>query len=229
MFYIFGQRSCTSFDVQRLLKPNLFIDAVKEITGLSDYFQRKIPWAWNEAAMKRLTVVSQHYPDCQTIFREMQFIYLAPVNTPFKDIPSVSIDIVVSNDTFEHIPRNDLANLLRSSREVMNPDGIAIHVIDCSDHYSHSDQSISRINFLKFNESEWQKYNTRFLYQNRLRASDFRQMFKDGGFEIIDWRQKTSSDFPPSLSDIKIAPEFEHYNINDLTSTEISVVAKVIE
>lgn len=53
-----------------------------------------------------------------------------------------------------------------------------VHKIDYSDHFSHSDKSISPINFLQFTDSEWHKIaGNRYMYMNRLRHDDFIHLF----------------------------------------------------
>ena len=62
-----------------------------------------------------------------------------------------------------------------------------IHRIDYSDHFSHSDQSISPINFLQYSDDEWERYaGNRYMYMNRLRHDDFISLFESAGHRIVE-------------------------------------------
>ena len=37
---------------------------------------------------------------------------------------------------------------------------------------------------MKFDESDWVKYNNSYLYQNRLRHQDYRKLFNDFNYKI---------------------------------------------
>jgi hypothetical protein len=60
--------------------------------------------------------------------------------------------------------------------------GLFVHFIDHSDHFSHSDATISPINFLKHCESDWQGYaGNRYMYMNRLRHDDMIELIRESG------------------------------------------------
>lgn len=227
ILFIFGQESCVTFDVQRLLQPKLFIDSLNKISRLTNHFHNKIPWAWNYEAENRLKTITDAIPDQQEIFNMMRLEYKAPVNQTFQDISPNSIDILVSNTTLEHIPKNDLEELLIASKRVLRSEGMAVHLIDCSDHFSHNDRSISRINFLRYTENEWQRYNSKFIYQNRLRASDYQKLFENCGFEIVSCKPKIPNNLRTLIIDFPIALDYQQYNHEDLITTEIEIVARV--
>ena len=86
----------------------------------------------------------------------------------------------------EHIPPEVLSKILGEANRVLRDDGLFVHCIDFSDHFSHSDRSISAINFLQFGEDEWAKFaGNRYMYQNRLRIDDFNCLARNAGLEII--------------------------------------------
>jgi hypothetical protein len=61
-----------------------------------------------------------------------------------------------------------------------------IHQIDYSEHFSHSDSSISSIKFLKFNANEWKKYDdNRNMCMNRLRHDDYLEVFENGDYTVL--------------------------------------------
>ena len=58
---------------------------------------------------------------------------------------------------FEHIPSPVLKAILNEANRVLAPNGVALHHIDPSDHFSHDDAAISPINFLRFSEAQWER------------------------------------------------------------------------
>ena len=62
---------------------------------------------------------------------------------------------------------------------------LSLH-IDYSDHLSHGDKNFGRNHFLTFSNEEFEKYNSRLLYQNRLRHEHYKQIFISSGYKIIE-------------------------------------------
>ena len=67
------------------------------------------------------------------------------------------MDYHISTTVFEHIPRADIARILKEAKRILKKGGVAIHFIDLSDHFQHQDKSITRINFLRYSDEEWDK------------------------------------------------------------------------
>ncbi len=127
--------------------------------------------------------------------------YRAPVDMTDTDFADATFDICISSNTLEHIPPSSLIRVLGELRRILKPGGIVSVQIDYSDHYSHTDKSISRLNYLRFSEAEWRRYNHRRFFQNRLRHSHYRQLFLDAGFDVVkEEALKPCRDLPPKLN-----------------------------
>jgi SAM-dependent methyltransferase len=112
--------------------------------------------------------------------------YLAPVDAANLSIPSESVDFHSSYTVFEHIPPKALKAILKEGNRIIKSGGIFIHRIDYSDHFSHSDNTISPINFLKFSEDKWDKIaGNMYMYMNRLRVDDFIELFQSSNHRIL--------------------------------------------
>lgn len=91
-----------------------------------------------------------------------------------------TVDLVNSNNTFEHIEPQILSEILKEFYRVMNKDkGVMSHFIDMSDHFAHFDKSITIYNFLKFSDFQWKCIDNAIQPQNRLRIYDYQQIYKD--------------------------------------------------
>ena len=111
---------------------------------------------------------------------------ISPGNVAKTGFNKQSIDFHTSYAVFEHIPIHVLKAILEEGNRIITDDGLFIHRIDYSDHFSHSDTNISAINFLQFSDTEWDKYagNT-FMYTNRLRHDDYLNLFQSSGHRIL--------------------------------------------
>ncbi len=102
------------------------------------------------------------------------------------ELPDASVDVLYSRAVLEHIAVDCLEHELEVWRRLLKPNGICIHVIDNSDHFEHRDKRLSRLNFLSLPDWQWQLacFN-RQNYQNRLRHSDYIELFRDHGYAIV--------------------------------------------
>ena len=133
--------------------------------------------------------------------------YIAPCS--FKKIieKNLIFDACISTATLEHFPKSDLDNAFENLKKIIKKDGIISATIDYSDHYNHTDKKIGDLNFLKYNEKSWKKYNTPYMFQNRLRHNNFRDFFLKMNYEIVE-ENKGPIGTPPET----ISKEFDENN-----------------
>ena len=82
--------------------------------------------------------------------KSINIIYMAPQDACDLPLPSDSFDFFISNTVLEHIPPAVISDIFAEASRVLCSDSLMIHHIDFSDHFSHSDSSISPINFLRY-------------------------------------------------------------------------------
>ena len=111
--------------------------------------------------------------------------YKAPYDSTKTNLPDKSIDACISTNTLEHISKSDIIAILSELQRILKDEGIISAIIDYSDHYAHTDNNISLLNFLKFTPEKWRRYNHNIHYQNRLRHYEFIDIFKNAGFNVI--------------------------------------------
>jgi len=141
--------------------------------------------------------------------------YKAPYNLLVEDdLENKDIDFFLSSSTFEHIPVDDLIEILKKLRKILiKGSHLSLH-IDYSDHLSHGDPTRDRNHFLQYSEKEWKRYNTWIVYQNRLRHDHYKNMFLEAGFEILEEEAKNFCDLPASVDSTLLTG-----NENDLATT----------
>lgn len=114
--------------------------------------------------------------------------FIAPLDMCSTQFNSASFDLCISTNTLEHIPRDVIQKIWTECSRILKPDGLVSAKIDYSDHYWHTDKSIGELNYLKFSEKEWSRFNHRNHYQNRLRHKHHLDLLREAGFAIVSDR-----------------------------------------
>ncbi|MBK7407532.1 MAG: class I SAM-dependent methyltransferase [Saprospirales bacterium] len=96
-----------------------------------------------------------------------------------------SIDLITSNNTFEHVYPEILEAILEEFKRVLEPDGLMSHFIDMSDHFAHLDPTITIYHFLRFSKKQWSWIDNTIQPQNRWRIVHYRQLYQQLGISII--------------------------------------------
>ena len=95
-------------------------------------------------------------------------------------LPDDSLDLINSNNTFEHIYPAILIPIMAEFRRVVKKrGGVMSHFIDMSDHFAHFDHSITIYNFLRFSEAEWAMVDNSIQPMSRLRLADYHRIWRD--------------------------------------------------
>jgi hypothetical protein len=106
------------------------------------------------------------------------------------------------------------------------PGGAVFHSVNCGDHYAYFDPSISQLNYLQFSDLEWQRWNNKFHYQNRLRAKEFPALAARAGFVIEIDASNVHPQRLAELSSIRVDPGFSRYTREELALTNVDFVAR---
>lgn len=146
-----------------------------------DLVNGHISWLFSQGYIEHAQFV-RSLSDLESIYG---INYKAPADIASSGLETASIDACISSFTMEHIPLSDLKLILLEIKRVLRPTGICSFVIDYSDHYAYTDSTIGRLNFLRFTEEQWRRYNHANHYQNRLRHSDYIKLFNSCGFTIV--------------------------------------------
>ncbi len=179
----------------------------------------------NAAVISRLSGVDHptiNYLD--DLERCWRIDYRAPSDARSTGLPTGSIDCAVSVETLEHIPKNDIAAILKELRRIMRPDGVALMQIDYGDHFKSFDPSISSFNFLTYSDEDWSPFQSRFQYVNRLRRSEYLQLFREAGFELLSDQPDRR---PPEQQILeRLAPRFRSFSPEDLFTLGSLIVGR---
>jgi SAM-dependent methyltransferase len=225
--YLAGAESVTTVDLERHLKPDLMLACAQRL-------EKRVPFI-AAACARDVTRVRTVQRAMVRAFKRGASVeeatrgvvrYRAPADASATGLPDASLDVVFSNSVLEHVPAPVIARSFMEARRILRPGGVIFHSANCGDHYAYVDREISQLNYLRYSERAWRKWNNAFLYQNRLRARDFTDMARAAGFAIdID----TSRPHPARLAElaaIEVHPRFARYSREQLAITSIDFVGR---
>lgn len=215
-FWLAGA-SVVTVDLHRYLSPNLTKQAIQWMVQNGEKLKELYRGAIAETQIdERLAFMAKYQHSAIDFMAAAGIEYIAPGDAAKTSLPDDSIDLHYSVNTFEHIPGPVLKAILTEARRVIRPDGYAFHHVDPSDHFSHSDRSITGINFLQYTPEEFAEFNdNQFAYHNRLRDGHYREIYDQTGWKlhefdcVVDQRslEALHSGFKPHSDFAKFPPE----------------------
>ena len=223
-FALAGARRCFTFDVAPLLDGRLTRRMTERFEAHLPVIAEKL--GLGEASVRERWARLAGAATAEELLRLAAIEYRAPADAAASGLPDASVGVVFSNSVLEHVEPAALGPLMRETRRILRPDGLAIHAVNCGDHYARFDRRLTQIHYLRFPEREWRIWNNALQYQNRLRANDFLEAAEREGLQIVLDRQRPRPELLARLGEFPIAPEFRHYSPAQLCTTSLTFVAR---
>jgi len=185
-----GAKRLLEFGAGKNLAQNIFLSALVEQQVVVDLFPMLDVNQVNDG-IRRLKEIGapidgRSIADLDDLEKIYSIRYLAPLDMRKTNFNDGEFDICISTNTLEHIPREDIESIFLELFRIVKPNGCISAMIDYSDHYAHTDRSITRLNYLRFTEAEWKQHNHAKHYQNRMRHDHYAEIFKYAGFEVME-------------------------------------------
>lgn len=159
------------------------------------------------------------------ILEAASICYLAPCDASQTGLKPGSLDLIISNNVFEHVPEPALHALFREAKRVLRPNGHVLHCVNCGDHYAYSDPAITQLNYLQFSDDDWKRWNNDLHFQNRLRARDFVEMADRAGLAIFSAETFVNPAWLKQVEQMELAPRFRRYKPEELAATSLTLIA----
>jgi len=164
-----------------------------------------------------------------SILAPLNIDYVYPGDARETSLRNGSVDIVVSSNVLEHIPRHIQADIHRESRRILRPQGLAAHRFNPQDHFATVDARITHANFLRYSSAEWNWLGGSGLaYHNRLRSRDYREMFLEAGLSIEICRERIDKRSLTLIQSgaLPVHPEFSSYQPEELAVDYMWIVCR---
>ncbi len=134
-----------------------------------------------------------------------------------------SIDVYVSNNVLEHIYASILSPILKELHRIVKSDGLQSHFIDMSDHFAHSDSSITVYNYLKYSKGAWKWIDNSVQPQNRMRLPQYLELFDPYQLDIRLERQRNGD--LKKLNSVEIDASYNSFKKEEVAITHVHLLA----
>ncbi len=223
IFHLAGCGKIILIDVHRLLNLETVISTINNLVKYSSLISDALNVDINEIKNKLQISAACNLQD---IFSRFNFTYLSPCDMRTTNVPDYSIDLITSRAVLEFIPPSMLNEIFLESKRILKQEGKICHVIDNSDHWEHYDKSISRLNFLKFNDFIWKFTSINpVVYLNRLRHFEYLDMLDKAGFKIDYDDSKPDQKTLNDSKNIKICQKYRNIAPEELAILTSYIVA----
>jgi cyclopropane fatty-acyl-phospholipid synthase-like methyltransferase len=161
-----------------------------------------------------------------TVATEGVVDYRAPMDATRTGLDSAQFDCIFSNSVLEYVPPAVIDALFTEAMRILDDEGVMFHSVNCGDHYAYVDRSINQLNYLRYSDSKWSRWDNAFLYQNRLRAHEFVERAENTGFEIVLNTAKATEMRLTQLAATPVDPQFSSIPAELLCITSVDFIAR---
>lgn len=218
--WLAGAAEVQTVDLHAYLREELVLGLLAYIANHPTEVQEIFPWVpAAELARKRQVLAGCH--SLAELWAAVPIRYHAPADATHLRLPAAQVDYHYSTNVLEHVPAATLAGLLAEARRVLRPGGYLLHFVDLSDHFAHDDPRRTAVHFLRHRPSVWKLLaGNRFMYQNRLRLPQYRQLLAEAGLRIV-WQQEFTE--PENLALLRQPKAPVHASFHQFTPEELAV------
>ena len=224
LIFALGAKSVTTIDINPYLTDSLIQKSIKKIKDSLKHIVQEL----RSVRDKKLVRQRLHRVcDAENPLLEASVEYRAPCDASDMNYPNSTFDVHMSNQVIEHIKPETIRLILREGRRLLSEEGIMVHDIGMHDHFTTLDDSISTVNFLKYDEWMWSVIaGNRFMYHNRLRASQMKDLFQQEGLNIILSESQVDPNAVEELNNsFPLSNRFRQMENEDLATTHLRIVA----
>lgn len=223
--WLAGASEFVTVDLNRYLREDLVESDLKFVRDNRDTVaQLFAKFVGFEQRFARLQVCS----NLADILRTIKIDYRSPCDASRMQDLAGTFDYHFSCNVMEHIPPVSLRAIIVEARRLLKPEGKLLHFVDLSDHFSHSDKSLSPLNFLQFDDKSWDRLaGNRFMYQSRQRASEYRSIITGAGFEVVSEVVTTDPETLEGVrnGNLRLADKFKKYQPEDVAALTYNFLA----
>ncbi len=225
--HLAGAGRVTTLDLNRHLKADLLRACIERLGGVLDVIA-------TAAAVDGEAVRARHARLADAATRTLDLgelsggviAYRAPADATRSGLADASVDAMFSNSVLEHVPADVIDALYVEGMRILVPGGLMFHSVNCGDHYAYVDRRVDQLNYLRYSDAQWKRWNNAFLYQNRLRAHVFVDRAREAGFVIELDTAKASERRLRELAATPVHAQFAAIAPERLCITSVDFIAR---
>ncbi len=222
--FLFGAENINSIDISPLVSEKNIKTTIAKF--IEYYEQKKLQNYIPLLKEKRIKILIDCYEqrDKLTLSEILKIlnINLLVGDARKTEIKIKTIDLITSNNTFEHIYPEILTSILLEMKRIAKQGAVMSHFIDMSDHFAHFDKKITIYNFLKYSDKAWKRIDNSVQPQNRLRVNEFCELFKQLNIPIVEEISRKGE--PELLNTIKINTKYSESNKSELAVSHTHII-----
>lgn len=226
-FFLSGAAEINTVDISNLTNKEKLKDTIGRFIELIENDTLK---QYIDAKPERITVLKDIAKNFETlsfedILAKMHIKYLLMDARNLKHLADNSIDLVHSNNTFEHVYPSILKDILKEFKRIVKKEGLQSHFIDMSDHFAHFDKSINIYNFLQYSNKAWDNVIDNSIQpQNRWRFPQFVALYNSLNIPLTD--QEIRPGDIEAVKSLKIHPDFSKFSTEELAISHCYLYSK---
>ena len=141
--WLMGAKKIITIDLNPYLKGELIRESLRHFSDQKQEIENVFGSLLVRRRFDRLLTFSRNSSFPTQEFLDLcQIDYIAPGNAANTGLDSLSIDFHTSYTVLEHIRPDVLKQIFEEGNRIIRSNGIFIHKIDYSDHFSHFDEKI---------------------------------------------------------------------------------------
>lgn len=223
--YLNGAASIVTIDIAPLMDKEKLVHTILKFGEYAKSGRLHTFISYQEEKLDELiSLVRDTSISFEALLRKMNISYQLG-DAAKMDLGEASYDLVVSNNTFEHVYPEDLKSLLIKFRSLLKKGGVMSHFIDMTDHFAHLDKTITVYNFLRFSTKQWTWIDNTIQPQNRWRINQYRQLYQSLGIPIH--KEKNNQGDLADLQSIQLAKEFKAEKQEDLVVCHSYLISQI--
>lgn len=218
--YLYGADKVYTIDIALLLNTGRVYKTIEKYIQLAE---KGLPFEINVERLARLKqIAAQPQLPYAELLRELNIESIIG-DARKTELAAQSIDLINSNNTFEHIYPKILIDILKEFKRLAKPGGIMSHAIDMSDHFAHLDKSITPYNYLKFTEDQWKWIDNSIQPQNRMRLYEYEKLYRQLSVPIVE--KVITGKGNDSIKQVRLAERFKNHPLEETAVLHASIIS----
>jgi hypothetical protein len=221
LFFVLGTKHITTCDQHRHLNLANVLFSIQGFTEeVSDYIGEMEP-----GIKERINFLHRVAHDSENLDQLLEALNITYIVVQSKDYvklepPAQPYDLFFSESVLQRVPHANVTTLCDVISKHSSTDCVAYHRLDQKDinAQQHVDTGLWRLYYLKYSDWFYQLISTRFNSQNRLRESDFLELFSGTGWSTIAVESGYFRKDVEKLKSFSVAKRFHGKNDLDLAT-----------